>query len=365
MNRPPQKERIWITDQCYNDFDPTLTPLIVSDMRKWLLGVDIDRVEEASLAASSTLSGGSIVKTKKNQVNRKKGKMHGKTGNYCTGCDDELEEDENIVLLHKTRRQSHGLCTDCMSSYLRSQFQDRVMQLSPSTKISCCGNIQSKQSNKCTYELELLEGNLKSGEENLRRSLVKFISGNKQLEKLYMRIIALNLPGAVICIKCSEVVTDIPEDQNDLTCPYCCTSWCRICKTVPYHHGQYCPRDGALANMYVGAGGEELRQKIESGVYKLCPRCNQITDKIDGCNKMTCVTCQSKWCWLCNAVDIDYGHFGDNGPNSCRQKLWYATGEVDDPLVNNNIDSDDDSYSDDDSDSDDESDNDDDPLWAM
>lgn len=242
----------------------------------------------SSLSSSSSSSSSSLSSSLSSGRGKK---MRGVTGRYCTGCDDKI--DDKIVLLHRTRRQSHGLCSICMAGYLRTQFEDRSMQLRPSTKIACCGNIKSNQS-KCKYELELLEGKLSSDEERLRLSLVKFIAEYK-LERLYLRIIALNLPGAVICIECSEVMTDVESDDKSIICPSCSTSWCRRCKSVPYHVGNYCHRDGALAAMYAGVGGEEMREKIQTGIYRLCPNCNEITEKIDGCNKMTCATCNVLW----------------------------------------------------------------------
>jgi len=34
-------------------------------------------------------------------------------------------------------------------------------------------------------------------------------------------------------------------------------------------------------------------------LYKVCPQCLVMTEKIYGCNKMTCVNCKCKWCFFC------------------------------------------------------------------
>lgn len=51
---------------------------------------------------------------------------------------------------------------------------------------------------------------------------------------------------------------------------------------------------------------------------KPCPnsKCNFTIQKFDGCNKMICTLCQTKFCWSCNAV-LDkmanpYDHFVNN-----------------------------------------------------
>lgn len=45
---------------------------------------------------------------------------------------------------------------------------------------------------------------------------------------------------------------------------------------------------------------------------KACPSCNNSIQKTEGCNKMICSACQTKFCWMCLAVlpILDpYSHF--------------------------------------------------------
>ena len=44
---------------------------------------------------------------------------------------------------------------------------------------------------------------------------------------------------------------------------------------------------------------------------KRCPRCKMYTEKNEGCNHMTCVSCKYQWCWLCEGK-YAYGHY-DSG----------------------------------------------------
>ena len=41
---------------------------------------------------------------------------------------------------------------------------------------------------------------------------------------------------------------------------------------------------------------------------KRCPRCKIFTEKNEGCNHMTCVSCKYQWCWLCEGA-YSYGHY--------------------------------------------------------
>ena len=73
----------------------------------------------------------------------------------------------------------------------------------------------------------------------------------------------------------------------------------------------------------------ELQNNDPEG-YKPCPKCLVITEKIAGCNHMTCAKCKHQWCWRCGATCfIDdpnkegYNHYGGTAekPNSeCRGK---------------------------------------------
>ena len=55
----------------------------------------------------------------------------------------------------------------------------------------------------------------------------------------------------------------------------------------------------------------------QNGKIKPCPYCNNHVEKNKGCNHMTCIICNTHWCWLCLQI-IDKnnleGHFSDRHP---------------------------------------------------
>ncbi|GAX73932.1 hypothetical protein CEUSTIGMA_g1382.t1 [Chlamydomonas eustigma] len=52
---------------------------------------------------------------------------------------------------------------------------------------------------------------------------------------------------------------------------------------------------------------EVLREQTKS-----CPGCSMAIDKFDGCNKVVCSSCSTKFCWRCLKVIEDYSHFSAN-----------------------------------------------------
>ncbi|XP_065219973.1 E3 ubiquitin-protein ligase RNF14-like [Planococcus citri] len=69
---------------------------------------------------------------------------------------------------------------------------------------------------------------------------------------------------------------------------------------------------------------DDLSEKWLEACSKPCPNCKAVIQKIDGCNKMMCLNCNTPFCWLCNLTlnrSQPYKHFID--PESpCYQKLF-------------------------------------------
>jgi hypothetical protein len=43
---------------------------------------------------------------------------------------------------------------------------------------------------------------------------------------------------------------------------------------------------------------------------------------VHNCNKMICECCHTKWCWLCQSINIDYEHYNEKNNTRCSNKLW-------------------------------------------
>lgn len=64
-----------------------------------------------------------------------------------------------------------------------------------------------------------------------------------------------------------------------------------------------------------------------------CPKCGVAIQKIMGCNKMTCVTCDSKFCYLCGEIlpkENPYLHYSledKRASRRCRGMLFHGIDE--------------------------------------
>ena len=57
-------------------------------------------------------------------------------------------------------------------------------------------------------------------------------------------------------------------------------------------------------------GNAGLREYMANNDVVKCPNCGFGTEKIDGCNHMTCAKCQYDWCWVCKGK-YRSGHFSE------------------------------------------------------
>lgn len=102
----------------------------------------------------------------------------------------------------------------------------------------------------------------------------------------------------IMCMHCNE---NHSVHYHKHVCEDCNISFCNICKESPYHEGKIC--QGEILDI-----DEETRDKIKNGELKRCPSCKILSEKVDGCDKMTC-TCGIYWCWRCQQQLRD-GHAG-------------------------------------------------------
>ena len=196
--------------------------------------------------------------------------------NECEVCYEELNKEEKK---YNSMPCGHLFCTHCWFNYLKTLILEAKVD-----KIKCmehgCQEIVSEE------------------------FIMIHISENNDLCEKYYKF-----------KKRAEII----KDKNKKLCPSPdCDSFLQKSPTTNYvqceNGHQYCfeclkPPHG---NKSCDSNLEKQFMKWKKGKrVKRCPRCHMYTEKNEGCNHMTCVSCKYQWCWLCEG-EYKYGHY-DSG----------------------------------------------------
>ena len=191
----------------------------------------------------------------------------------CQVCFDVLiEEDYELNKIPC----GHLFCTNCWFNYLKTSILEAKVD-----KIKCmdvsCKEIMSEE------------------------FILKHISKNDDLVAKYDKF-----------KKRSEII----KDKNKKICPKPdCDSFLQKSKSSKYvkceKGHEYC-----FECLKPPHGKKPCEKNLEKQFIKWtkgkrvkrCPRCQMYTEKNEGCNHMTCVSCKYQWCWLCEG-EYSYGHY--------------------------------------------------------
>jgi hypothetical protein len=191
----------------------------------------------------------------------------------CDVCYDEINEEDKKL---NTIPCGHLFCTHCWFNYLKTLIVEAKVD-----KIKCMDH-------ECK---EVISEDF----------ILKHISENENLINKYHKF-----------KKRAEIISD----KNKKLCPKAdCDSYLEKSsksKYVQCENGhQFCyeclkpphGKDPCDQNL------EKQFMKWKKGKrVKRCPRCQMYTEKNEGCNHMTCVSCKYQWCWLCEG-EYNYNHY--------------------------------------------------------
>ena len=192
----------------------------------------------------------------------------------CEVCYDNIEDKKlNSIPC------GHLFCTHCWFNYLKTLITEAKVE-----KIKCMNH-------ECKGEIP-------------EEFILKHLSENKNLIDKYHKF---------------KKRAEILKDKNKKLCPKPdCDSFLQKSnksKYVKCEHGhEYC--FDCLRSLH---GKNSCDKNLEKQLVKWtkgkrvkrCPRCKIYTEKNEGCNHMTCVSCKYQWCWLCEG-EYKYGHY-DSG----------------------------------------------------
>lgn len=210
-------------------------------------------------------------------------------------CEDVRGEDR--VMLSQCCSVEHGCCRLCMKRYVGSLVADgRVDSIRCPVRETCSSVVQPSEILRLTD----------------RATFVKY-ERFRQMQ---------GDPSLRQCFNCDTLCSPKRDEEGgiilEMKCHKCGAEFC-------FHH----------SNAHAGESCEAYRQQMDEDEHyalsldtetKPCPGCSILTDKISGCNHMTCSRCKKEWCWMCgDSIDDVSAHFSADNPKGCRQFTEQST----------------------------------------
>ena len=228
----------------------------------------INNEEKISINFSSIKNNNSINKSNNNEIKSLKGlsfPFNETEKKICPICEEECVKNDEIQL----ENCFHSFCKICWLTYIKNELIEKKQ-----IKIKCMDHL-------CNEILpEMVIYTIIKDDKNL---ILKY-NENKLRQEI------LNNPKKKFCPypNCNSYA--ILNEKNN--------------KNVKCENGHlfcfYClqkPHDNLECNKELDEKMEEFAKKK---FIKKCPNCGCWTEKIDGCNHITCIECTYQWCWLCN-----------------------------------------------------------------
>ncbi|XP_076228155.1 E3 ubiquitin-protein ligase RNF14-like isoform X2 [Nomia melanderi] len=197
---------------------------------------------------------------------------------------DEQQE-ENVF------SQSYYTCIICFDMFLG----EKCVKLKNCNHIYCGKCIEEyialkiKENNVCDIECPVLSCNIPIAIHEIKSLCPNLFA---KYEDTLLHITLKTIKNLVQCPRKSCEFSFIKDTDEELT----------ICYKCDYTFCSYCYKVSA----------------------KPCPNCQTMIEKIDGCNKMTCMYCKANFCWLCGTWITTlnaYDHFLSI-TNKCYKRLF-------------------------------------------
>lgn len=210
----------------------------------------------------------------------------------CCICLENIEVINKLVMVN-CGHDSHASCRNCLRHYLQLRIEEnRVDEL----RCPCAGR-------------DGCEG--LATEEELQSWLTDPVF---EKYRRFSRMLAdPKLRSCPQCSRlCSPEVTDGGTVIAEMSCKDCGCNFC-------YHHSN-------VHELGPEACAEYERKMVKQQLYndglygtKPCPSCGFVTEKVSGCNHMTC-KCKVNWCWVCSKELDNVGwHYNPANPSGCMQ----------------------------------------------
>lgn len=219
----------------------------------------------------------------------------------CGICFDRYEENLKVIF-KKCGDENHAFCRDCIEQYCASKIEENRVQ-----QIFCPADHQ--QGKKPTAEPDEVRVWLTD-----KDLLAKYERFRRRAEDSTLRE----------CPSCKKDVKPHMDGNGEVIAEMKCACGQEFC----YYHS--IAHRGRSCEEY---SKEQVRlERSKSGHTGLegslpCAWCGIATEKIAGCNHMTCKACSKDWCWRCGKkVENPHWHYDPNNPDHCQQFDGIPTG---------------------------------------
>ena len=183
----------------------------------------------------------------------------------CLICSDYFTQTNKNTL----KNCGHSFCDDCWYYFLSTKIKENKLTFIKCLNYEC----QEKLSDEFIIQLLKEEKELISRYKNYKFELDIINDPNKKL---------CPFPNCDSFLKLKNKKKTIATCANN-------HSYCFICLGKP-HLKMPCKEQI----------DKSLLEFSKNNFLKKCPNCNIITEKISGCNHITCSKCNYQWCRLCN-----------------------------------------------------------------
>jgi len=202
----------------------------------------------------------------------------------CPACEEDFIPNEKNTL----KNCGHSFCDECWYDFLSIKIKENKLAFIK------CMDYECSEKPDDDFIINLLNSNQ------------ELIDKYKRF-KLELEII--NDPNRKFCPfpNCNSFLELKDKNNKEVKCSNN-HIFCFLCLNAP--HGNL-PCNNEIDKSMV-----EYEKK---NFVKKCPKCDIITEKIPGCNHITCAKCNYQWCWLCNG-EYDPYHFYEG---KCRGLLFF------------------------------------------
>ena len=236
--------------------------------------------------------------------------------NKCFCCMDESFSHTDLISCSNANSSlPHLICNDCFTRHLDVQLQSGIV-----TK-ACMFDASDKCGGEYVITQILSHLDVDKGK--------KF---EECLELETIKQLAAVCDNYQICPLCNKFGCIVENLQGMggwvyLPCGRCGVSWCSRCQKKS--HGQdYCYKFNFTEDTVEEEKNKIIDEVIQNIIYEkmthYCLKCTRRFVKEEGCNLMTCPSCSTMSCYICNEI---------LKPDALGNKYWHFTGHTGSSVV--------------------------------